>query len=179
MEENNKTESIRYPEIAAEIEAMVKVDQDMREGAIDDEETWDESVDPKNTFRMKEIIEQVGWPTISKVGKAASSGAWLLVQHADKDLDFQKLCLNLMKQEPLGEVDLHDIAYLEDRVRVNSGQPQLYGTQFQQVEGRFVSREIEDQDQVNKRRKEMGLVTLEENIEDMYVRYRIEKSGNK
>ena len=161
----------QYPEIASEIKAMTDIDQDMREKNIQDGEFWDESVDLKNTARMKEIIDKIGWPTISKVGKKASHDAWLLVQHADKDIEFQKHCLGLMKQQPKGEVSLHNIAYLEDRVRV----PQLYGTQFQLIEGKFVPREIEDVENVDQRRKEMGLNTLAESIENMHKKYNTKK----
>lgn len=174
MEELNKSESIQYPEIAVEITAMYNVDQDMRLRAIKDEEVWDDTIDPKHTARMKEIVEQIGWPTISKVGEKASTDAWILVQHADRDIEFQKYCLSLMKQESVGEVSLHDIAYLEDRVRVNSGQPQLYGTQFR-WENNKPLQNIEDPENVDQRRAEMGLKTLAENIEEMYQKYKIEK----
>lgn len=174
MEDLNKLESIQYPEIATEIIIMADVDQDMRLKAVDNEEIWDNTIDPKNTARMKEIVGQIGWPTISKVGKKVSGDAWLLVQHADKDIDFQKQCLDLMKQEPAGEVALHNIAYLEDRVRVNSGQLQLYGTQFRWIDNKPIQ-EIEDFENVDQRRKEMGLKTLAENIEEMYQKYKIEK----
>lgn len=43
---------------------------------------------------MKKIVKKHGWPGISLVGKKASVGAWLLAQHADRDLRFQKNVLN-------------------------------------------------------------------------------------
>lgn len=174
MEELNKPESIQYSEIAAEITAMYNADQDMRIKAEKDDSVWDETMDPRNTARMKEIVKQIGWPTISKVGEKASGDAWLLVQHADRDVEFQKYCLGLMKAEPTGEVDLGDIAYLEDRVRMNSGQPQLYGTQFR-WKGNKSIQNIEDPEHVEERRKEMGLDTLAENLEEMYQKYKIPK----
>lgn len=175
MEEPNKPESIQYPEIATEITAMYNADQDMRLKAEDDNSIWDEKMDPRNTARMKEIVEKIGWPTISKVGKKASGDAWLLVQHADRDVEFQKHCLELMKQEFASEVDLKNIAYLEDRVRVNSGKPQLYGTQFRWTTDNKPIQDIEDPESVDQRRAEMGLKTLAEGIEEMYQKYKIEK----
>lgn len=175
MEESNKLESIQYPEIAAEIKAMTDADQEMREKALDDEEVWDEDLDARNTARLKEIVEKIGWPTISKVGEKASGDAWVLVQHADEDAEFQKYCLDLMKQAPTGEVASHDIAYLEDRIRINSGQPQLYGTQFRWTTDNKPIQDIEDPENVDQRRKEMGLDTLAENIEEMYEKYKIKK----
>ncbi|QQR82822.1 hypothetical protein IPJ70_01785 [Candidatus Campbellbacteria bacterium] len=172
---DNKIEIVQLPEIASEIQQMAAVDQGMRERHIDEEEFWDEEVDKNNTERMKEIVEEIGWPTVSKVGADASKDAWLLIQHADHDIAFQIMCLGLMKREPQGEVSLHDIAYLEDRIRIHNKTPQVYGTQFDQKDGRFVPREIENEEEVNLRRAEMGLPTLEENIEDMYRRYKVEK----
>ena len=179
MEEfNPQHESvIEFPEIANEIMEMVKVDQDMRKKArLSNFEYWDKSVDANNTDQMKEILKQIGWPTISKVGEDASNGAWLLVQHADRDVAFQKYCLDLLKQEPEHEVHPQDIAHLTDRVCVNSHIPQIYGTQYTKDEhGNFVPREIENLEEVDERRKAMGLDTLKENIERMHEKYKVEK----
>ena len=166
---------IKFPEIAEEIVRMAEVDQDMREKGLDDPELWDNSVDENNTARMKQIIEQIGWPTVSKVGEEVSSRAWLLVQHADRDVEFQDYCLTLMKKEEVGEVSLHDVAYLEDRIRIHRGQPQIYGTQFDEIDGKFVPKATEDSDRLDERRKEMGLPTLAENTDEMYRKYKMKK----
>lgn len=162
---------IQFPKIAAEIDAMAKADQDMRTQDLLDDSTWDESVDANNTARMKEIVTQIGWPTISRVGEVASSHAWLLVQHADFDVAFQQKCLELMKREKEDEVKKKDIAMLTDRIRVNSNQPQMYGTQFNQIGGKHVPLPIEGEAQVDERRLQMGLGTLEEGIAEMYGKY--------
>ena len=147
-----------YQAIAHEIITMSEADQAMRKS-----EMWDESIDVKNTQRMREIVAEIGWPTISKVGSQASYVAWLLVQHADHDREFQQSCLALMKAQPADEVSKQNIAYLEDRVLVGQGQPQIYGTQFYtNVQGELVPRPIEDSENVDKRRAEVGLNTLAE-----------------
>ncbi len=179
MEAPNKSESIQYPEIAVEITTMYDADQAMRKRWEEynelpewpEEPEEDKNLDERNTTRMKEIVEQIGWPTISKVGKKASGDAWLLVQHADKDIEFQRYCLELMKIEQAGEVALRDIAYLEDRVRINSGQPQLYGTQFRWTEDNKPIQDIEDRENVDQRRAKMGLRTLAEGMAEMYEKY--------
>ncbi len=57
-----------FKTIADEIIEMSNIDQKIRKG-----EQWDLSIDGANTQRMKEIVEQIGWPTRSKVGDHASS----------------------------------------------------------------------------------------------------------
>jgi hypothetical protein len=122
---------------------------------------------------MKEIVEQIGWPTRSKVGSHASEMAWLLVQHADLDHAFQRTCLDMMKAQPEGEVSPGKIAYLEDRVRVGEGRPQLYGTQFYADEtGNFSPRPIEDPDHVDERRQAVGLQPLSEYAHDVEQSYK-------
>ena len=144
---------------------MCARDQNMREralangGIIENEE--DNTLDARNTERMKEIIRQIGWPTVSKAGKDVAHMAWLLVQHADHDVVFQRHCLELMKDSGK-DVDQTDVAYLEDRVLVNEKSPQTYGTQFSDG----VPRPIEDPDHVDERRKSVGLAPLAEGIKE-------------
>ena len=157
-----------FKAIADEIVKMSEVDQQMRKSG-----QWDASIDIVNTQRMKEIVEHMGWPTRSKVGGSASEMAWLLVQHADLDRAFQKECLALMKAQAAGEVSPANIAYLEDRVRVGEGRPQVYGTQFYADEaGNFGPRPIEDPDHVDERRQAVGLQPLSEYAGDVEQSYR-------
>ena len=167
--------NMKYPEIASEMEKMLDEDQDMRERAHKEDGYWDHEIDNRNTKRMKEIIEEIGFPTISKVGKEGSHTAWLLIQHADRDVLFQEQCLELMKSADPSDVILKDIAYLEDRIRLNHKQPQLYGTQFNQVDGRHVPLPIEDIEKVNERRTKMGMDTLDDQIALMYKKYPLKK----
>ncbi len=76
-----------------------------------------------------------------------------------------------MKQEFSSEVISKDLAMLEDRVRVGKNQLQLYGTQFRQMAGEHKPQPIEDEANVDERRKKMGLDSLEENIAGMYEKY--------
>jgi hypothetical protein len=157
--------------LAAELLAMSEADQAMRDTYQTTNE-WNASVDEVNTARLKEIIEEQGWPSITLVGKKAASAAWLLAQHADKDPDFQKKCLELMKQLPEHEVVLWNIALFEDRVRMNTGKPQLYGTQFRMSEGNFGPGPIEDEEHLEERRAAMGLESFEEYSREMREMYK-------
>lgn len=147
--------------IAQEIIAMAKVDQEMRHAAASGRSRWDPTVDAKNTARLRSIIAQVGWPTRSRVGDHAEHQAWLLVQHADADPDFQRECFELMRREPPSEVCAKHLAYLEDRIRTGEGRPQLYGTQLhQQPDGTLAPAALEDAEHVDERRAAVGLEPL-------------------
>ncbi len=153
---------------------MAIADQRMRQSGA-----MDRSVDEKNTEELKEIIKNHGWPTVEKVGGYASNAAWLIAQHADHDPEFQAECLVLMKAEyekDRKSVNPKNIAYLEDRVRVNTGRPQLYGTQFFADEnGVFQARPIEDPENLDERRRGAGLSSFadyEKNMREMNKKYR-------
>jgi len=158
-------DSIQYPKIAQEIDVMVKADQDMRKQAYESQKTadWDETIDERNTKRLKEILQEIGWPTVSKVGFIASNNAWLLAQHADHDPEFQKECLVLMREASDKEVIKKNLAYLEDRIAVNEGRPQRYGTQFHNNDkGELVPQPIDNPAVVDQLRQEIGMETFAE-----------------
>ncbi|MGD9637416.1 MAG: DUF6624 domain-containing protein [Pirellulales bacterium] len=120
------------------------------------------AVDGKNRARLQEIVKQHGWPGISLVGKDGAHAAWLLVQHADGDREFQKSCLEQMEALPDGEVQKQAIAYLTDRVLVGEKKPQRFGTQ---MGDNFQPAPLEDPENVDRRRAEVGLPPLAEYIQ--------------
>ncbi|MGW8882386.1 DUF6624 domain-containing protein, partial [Streptomyces mirabilis] len=48
--------------------------------------------------RLGEIMDEYGWPTAELVGEEAASAAWLIAQHADRQLDVQRRALRLMER---------------------------------------------------------------------------------
>jgi len=142
---------------------MYEADQQMRSRSLDNPDKWDEKIDRRNTAQLKKILKEIGWPSISKVGKIGSSYAWTLAQHADHDLRFQKKCLGLMKSESKNEINKANIAFLEDRIAVSDGRPQVYGTQFyKDSNGQIQPRPILDLKNIERLRKVMGLETFDE-----------------
>ena len=128
---------------------------------------WTE-IDKANTRRMREIITEHGWPGKSLVGEDGLFSAWLLVQHADKEIDFQKQCLELLRMAvEAGEASAQNLAYLTDRVRANEDLPQVYGTQCHTVNGKVVSKDIEDAEHVDQRRAAIGLEPVAEYLASM------------
>ena len=143
---------ITYPDIQRELLEMAEIDRAARTGEL---LVWDlEEVDRPNTQRLKEIVGEIGWPTISLVGENGSVAAWLLAQHADRDPEFQKEALLLMgKHIDSGEVRSSDYAYLFDRVH----QPQRFGTQGSCKGWYWEPREIESPEKLDSRRESFGL----------------------
>ncbi len=129
-------------------------------------------LDWKNTQDLKQLIKIHGWFKISEWGSQLDNQAWLLVQHADNDPDFQiEVLKTLSVLYKINETAPSNYAYLFDRVAASSndpskGRPQRYGTQgFCAGPGKWEPLEIEDAAKVDSRRAEVGLPPLKEYIE--------------
>jgi hypothetical protein len=147
-----------------ELQSMVDLDQSARsENPID----WNKTnkIDAVNTKKLKEIIAEHGWITISKFGERASQNCWLLAQHADLDPTFQRECLNLILKLNRREVSLSNIAFLTDRVLLKETGLQSYGTQMHGRGDKYmVMAPVEDIKNLDKRRSAMGLTPIKEHI---------------
>ena len=106
---------------------------------------------------LKDIYNQIGYPTIELVGKENSSKFFTLVQHSDSDVKFQEKMLNeITKELKKGNVRGKDYAFLTDRVQLAQENPQIYGTQldYNTDIGQAFPKNLIDSVNVNKRRKE-------------------------
>jgi len=122
------------------------------------------SVDKVNRDRLKEIIREFGFPTRQLVGKDAIQGIFLIIQHSDMDTEWQKEQLTSIERAvKQGDMDGQSYAYLYDRIKINSGEKQLYGTQFKNVDP--VNRKVEladteDVENLDRRRMEVGMMPI-------------------
>lgn len=179
----------KNPELRQELLKMMKVDQDARkkmvelmkkrslENPLDVQKALTSAelkevneIDARNLKRMKEIVRQHGWPGRTLVGRDGAGAAWLLVQHCDTDREFQQKCLDLMKAMPAGEVDKRNYAYLTDRVLAGQKKKQIYGTQ---LDSKGDALPMEDPENVDQRRKEVGLEPLAEYLKRARASYGI------
>ena len=125
--------------------------------------------DTERTERLKEIIEEHGWPTTDLVGEDGEEAAWVIAQHSDLDPEFQAEALELLRAAvEEGQASPGNLAYLEDRVRAGKGEPQLYGTQMGCTRnGKPAEPEIEDPENLDERREAAGLPPYEDYIDEM------------
>jgi hypothetical protein len=128
--------------------------------------------DHANTEALKAIVQKQGWPARSAVGDVAGEQIWLIVQHADRDPVFQWTVLRLM--EPMvatGDVSKADYAYLYDRVMLKLAGKQRYATQSTCKHGVRVALPLEDEQVVDRRRREVGLPSMADYMVQMDQRY--------
>ncbi len=171
--------------VLKKLEFMFKIDQDMRDywqtpfrQKFSQEESEyfrvqflsrNDQLDGECTRDLKELLKIYTWFKISEWGKKYDNIAWLIVQHADLDVPFQKEILVVLENlYPAGETNPSNYAYLFDRVASSSNDlskrvPQRYGTQGRCVgPSTWEAWPIEDEFNVDMRRQKMGLGTMDE-----------------
>lgn len=162
--------------LATQLKEMTAIDQyyagapkDQYEG---DWDTWYVARDSVERMHQKvliDIIAKHGYPGYDLVGKEGESNFWVMTQHCDFDPTWQQSVLLLLKaQVDKNNADANNYGYLVDRVRKNTGRPQLYGTQVDyDQDGQAFIKELENRDQVNERRAALGMEPLESYLNDI------------
>lgn len=162
-------------ELSAKLAVMVEVDQyyaGIPQGKHEgDWDRWMKIRDSINKIHqrfLKEVIDTSGYPGHDRIGEDGESNFWVMVQHSDFDPVWQGEVLALLKEQvKANNATPSHVGLLEDRVRVNTGRPQLYGTQrhFNEL-GQAYIKDLEDRNQVNERRATLGMETLEAYLND-------------
>lgn len=119
------------------------------------------AVDAAHLKRLKQIVAQDGLPTAQMVGLDGVDAALTLTVHAAADPDFQERVLTLaIARVRSGEVRAEQFATLTDDVLRGQGKKQRYGTEFDWRDGKLKPYPIEDEANVDARRRELGMGTL-------------------
>jgi hypothetical protein len=119
-----------------------------------------EAVHTRNAERLRQIVNEFGWPDEQTVGEDGAKASWFIVQHAIGFPDLQRGCLHLLQHcAEKGRVPRWHVAYLEDRIAMHEGRPQRYGTQWldDPLDGRIRPWKLAEPGRVNELRAEVGL----------------------
>jgi hypothetical protein len=158
-------------ELLARVAADQKARMELLPNPTQDQIAALRAIDRANTARMRQIIAVYGWPGHDMVGEDGAHAAWLLIQHADADLQEQALVL-LSDAVRRANARPADLAYLTDRVRMHRGEPQLYGTQYRSsAHSEMALYQVEDPQLLDERRASVGLGPHAEYDARIRVRY--------
>jgi hypothetical protein len=173
-------EKVKFDQnLADELNNMAEVDQIAAYIPQDEykkmtSEEWNyfkDSVFTTHQKRIAEIFKICGFVGYDLAGKEGSDNFWLMVQHSDHIPEFQRKVLMEMKNE----VDRKNAtpmyyAYLLDRVNINTGKEQVYGTQFDYNEfGQAFPKNISDTTGIDKRRESVGLDPMIKRMNEMTI----------
>jgi len=121
--------------------------------------------DSINVIKVSKILDERGWLGAEIVGEEGNSTLFLVIQHGDQAT--QEKYLPMMREAvKKGNAQASSLALLEDRLALRQGKRQIYGSQVTRdpVSGEYYVLPLEDPDNVDKRRAEVGLGKLQDYI---------------
>lgn len=140
----------------------LSLDENDREKLVERIAQRTEEVDAEHTEELRDYLEDHPWPCRETVGPVADDAAFLLVQHADDDLGFQREVLGELEDlADENRTDPENFAFLYDRVAINEGNPQRFGTQGDCTEDGWQMNDVEEPDSLDERRAEVELMPID------------------
>lgn len=185
---------VAHPEIRAELAERFAAEQDVRMRLIASGGFTPDSlaapspalaallaemtdIDADNLAFVEAMIETHGWPTPALVGPDGVSATFLIVQHADAEVQERVLPLAEAAWRA-GDFMGQQYALLLDRVLVSRGDLQVYGTQADVAPDGTMSIPVTiDNATLDARRAEVGLPPIADYMEMMHQMYRSAPAG--
>ena len=126
-----------------------------------------ERVDSLNQTMVFGILDNDGWP--SNLSDKANRAIWIVIDHSDLTSRSKYLSFVRAKADE-GILDKSDYAMLNDRVLMEEGKPQVYGTQIKMAatfDGEDMAMQlylwpVENPDALDSLRRSVGLSPIEE-----------------
>lgn len=120
-------------------------------------------IDQANLKKIAAIIDVHGWVGPEQVGRLASNALFIVIQHAE--LDVQRRYLPKVREavkQPFADASW--LAYLEDRIAIREGRKQRYGTELWSANGQLDHTSLEDPENIDERRAKLGLPPISKSL---------------
>jgi len=142
------------------LDSIYILDQEMRQNG----NSINLEIDNQNINKVISIINKCGMPTLDNVNTHQMDAIWLVFQHTQHSIIKEYFPL-FQESAKNGNTKLSHIALMTDRLLMNEGKPQLYGSQIQQAcKNKWEIYDLDKPKTVDKRRHEMGLKPLSEYV---------------
>jgi hypothetical protein len=117
---------------------------------------------------LRDAIRAYGWPGESLVGEDGCRAAWTIAQHGGDDPALQRECERALADAVVkGEAKAGQLAALRDRIELEAGRVQLYGTHLEPLGDSWRPvRGVDDPAAVDRRRGELGLKVWSDYLAD-------------
>lgn len=132
--------------------------------------------DSVNLTNISKILDGSGWLGKNIVGVMGNMTLFLVIQHSDQKT--QEKYLPMMREAAKnGNADGSELATLEDRIALKQGKKQIYGSQIgtDKITGVSFVHNLEDPDNVDKRRAEVGLQPLADYVKKWSIIWNVEQ----
>lgn len=158
--------------IKQKLKTIREADQEIRARIIQEMATKDpeamkkialemKASDRQNQLYIASLLDQCGWP--KGLNAVENNTIFLVIDHADTAF-MSKYFPVLKVQADMGIVAKTDLATLQDRMQLRNGKKQTFGTQTLKTGNIVTIWPIDNPDDLDTRRKQMGLMPMSEYI---------------
>lgn len=131
--------------------------------------------DSINLIKVQKILDNRGWLSPEIIGDKGSLTLFLVIQHSN--LETQEKYLPMMREAVNnGYLQPSSLALLEDRIALRNGHKQKYGSQigYDESTNEYYVLPLEDPENVDIRRKSVGLQNLQNYISEWNIIWNVE-----
>jgi hypothetical protein len=125
--------------------------------------------DSLHLIKVENILDKRGWLGPDVIGYEGSLALFLVIQHSAPEVRTKYLPM-MRKAAEKGDVRGDHLGYVEDRHAMEHNEKQIYGSQlaFDTLSGEAYVWPLIDPENVNNRRAEVGLNTIQEYLSQYY-----------
>lgn len=153
------------------LDTIYELDQGMRQNG----NSIDSAIEHQILNKAISIVENCGMPTLNNVTEHQMMGLWLVFQHTHHNIRKKYFPL-FVKSAEKGDLEMSQIALMEDRILMKEGKPQKYGSQVQQgCTTDWELYNLANPETVDKRRLKMGMIPLKEYLLDFGISFEVEQ----
>ncbi|AGC77629.1 hypothetical protein LX97_02181 [Nonlabens dokdonensis] len=166
------TIDINCDEMSKILDKVYALDQNMRI----DESKYDPSIDQDNLVTVVSLLEKCGMPTLKEINQKQMNAIWFVFQHGDNY--HRKKYFHLLKNAAQnGDLKKSKMALMEDRMLMDDGKPQIYGSQMtdDRENGGYKVYDLENPETVDKRRASVGLEPLSEYVKQWDITFDVKQ----
>lgn len=134
------------------------------------------AIDSVNTLKITTIIDRYGWLGPDSIGVNGNRTLFLVIQHAEDSV--QEKYLPVMREAvKAGRAKAGSLALLEDRVSLQQGKKQIYGSQvsWNMETNEYYVLPLEDPDHVDERRAKVGLPPMAVYLAEWDMKWDVEQ----
>lgn len=151
------------------LDSVYQSDQRLRKTKVSFKEFVE--VGHENLETVLSILEDCGMSTLDEVTQRQLDAIWLSIQHAPQK-DIRKKYLHFIESSvERGDLPKEKYAVMKDRILMDDGKPQLYGSQVKS--GKLYK--LDQPEKVNKRREEMGMGPIEPYLRRYNIKFEVKQ----
>jgi hypothetical protein len=132
--------------------------------------------DSINLSQVVSILQKYGWLGYNEIGDQANTTLFMVIQHSNQAT--QEKYLPMMREAVKnGKAKANSLALLEDRVALQQGRMQNYGSQvlWSTTNTKYFVLPLDDPDNVDKRRAVVGLQPLSKYLSHWNIKWDVEQ----